>query len=102
VRGRQGQRVAESAAAAKGRLTSAPVRLDAPRLTFLLAGTRATSVRVLVDGREVARRAGNGRADALDRHELDVSKWRGREAVVALVDDDPRGQLRVDDLRLTD
>ncbi len=102
ARGRQGRRVAESAVAGKGRLTSAPLRLDGDRLTFLFAGTRATSVRVLVDGREVARRAGGGRADALDRHELEVSKWRGRDAVVQLVDDDPRGQLRVDDLRLVD
>jgi hypothetical protein len=102
MRGAQGDRLAESAAAETGRLTSAPIRLDAARLTFLMAGNGKVALRVLVDGREVARRAPAGRADTLDRLELDVSRWRDHDAVIELLDDDPRGTLRVDDLRLVD
>lgn len=101
----QGRRLADSGVAgpgATGRLESAPFEIDAGRLTFLVGGRGRVAVRVRVGDEIVARRGANGRPGDLDRVELDLSAHRGRRAVIELVDDDPRGLLRVDDLRLVD
>jgi len=72
---------------ATGTLRSAPFRIGAPRLSFLIGGGRGPKVgaRLLVDG-EIVRQSFGRNTERLRRQEWDVSRWQGREAVVEVFD----------------
>ncbi len=104
--GQQGaQLVLSRPAAAKGVLRSIPFRLEKPRLTWLQAarGIGRAYLQVKVDDAVVARGPRmRQRRLHLQRVDLDLAPWVGREVVIELLDGDERGELAVDDLRLTD
>ena len=92
-------------AAAKGVLRSIPFRLEKPRLTWLQAarGIGRAYLQVKVGDEVVARGPRlRQRRLHLQRVDLDLSAWVGRDVVIELIDGDERGELAIDDLRLTD
>jgi hypothetical protein len=108
LRGGQGRRSARSDAGSVGALRSPPVKIAAPRLTALIGGKRdrRLAVRVLVEGREVAKvhaPGGEGRR-AFKRVDLDLADHVGAEAVIEISDRSGRNGdwFEVDDLRWAD
>lgn len=107
VTGYRGIRFASSFARgdeARGSLRSPSFRVDAPALSFLVAGGSecgAVGVRLLVDGREVARSCGN-QSSSFRRVFVDLRPYRGRHAVIEAYDraGGAWGHVLFDDLRL--
>jgi hypothetical protein len=91
--------------AARGELISPPFILDRTHLALLVGGarTRATRVELRVDGRTVQEASGPG-GDIMVPIVWDVSAFGGREARIAILDDDsgPGGHVLVDQIELFD
>jgi hypothetical protein len=102
VRGQQGRSTARSNRAGKGVLRSVPVTVQKPRLTALLGGRlKAGELRVRL-GDAVVARIKPRRDGRLDRRALNLSAHVGAAVIIELVDNDPKGQLVIDDLRWAD
>jgi hypothetical protein len=101
VEGAQVARSDNGGPQATGRLSSIMFSLPAERLSFLLGGSGGGKVAVRVDhGQSVlARIGGNSRRARPERVTLDLTGHRGKEVVIRLIDDDPKGDLLVDDFR---
>ena len=101
VRGRQGRRAVQSTTKGTGRYVSDPFTLDGGRLTFLVAGRGRVGVRLEVNGKVVARVAPiRQKRLELRREVVDVTPWRGQQGVLHVFDDDPKGKIAFDDVRL--
>lgn len=103
-KGWQGELVAASSnggKTAKGTLTSKPLTITGD-VDFLIGGSgkRKVGVRLLIDGKPVATRRGTGTRRSPRRVRLDTARWRGKAGQLQLWDDDPSGDLLVDDLRM--
>lgn len=93
-----------------GTLTSDPFTIRGHRIRFLIGGgnhpstgpdgRNATCVNLQVDG-EIVRTATGNNSETLQAHSWDVSSFRGREAVIQLVDTHPGnwGHINFDDVR---
>jgi len=63
---------------------------------------RGGGLRVIVDGEiAVERRSPPTRRTLLRREELDLAPYMGQVIALEIFDDDPKGQIFLDDLRLT-
>lgn len=100
----QGRLVASSANGgpkAKGTLTSKPFEVTGD-IDFLMGGSgkRKVAVRLLIDGRPVSTRRGVGVSRGARRVRLAAAKWAGKVGQIEVLDDDPKGVVVVDDLRM--
>ncbi len=99
----EGEQVARSdngGPAATGRLASIPFVLPAEHLSFLLGGSGGqVAVRVDHEQTVLARIGGNRRRAKAERVTLDLTGHRGKTVVIRLIDEDPKGDLLVDDFR---
>ncbi|GGI84795.1 hypothetical protein GCM10011581_22410 [Saccharopolyspora subtropica] len=91
---------------ATGTLRSEPFRIERNFLRFRISGGRfpgTCCLNVLVDG-EVVGSATGSFSDQLADRVLFLGPWRGREAVIEIVDAEtgPWGHIGVDQIRLTD
>jgi hypothetical protein len=98
----QGDGVADSAAggiAAVGVLRSPTIRIDAPMITFLLAGDNDRGLRVflLVDGEIVRESSPRGAAEII---RWDVAKWQQHDATLVVEDRSERSALRIDEVSI--
>ena len=85
-------------------MTSKPFILKEPRLTYLLgaSGRKGGGLAVLVDGKRVkTRRPPPQKRPKLRRGAIDLKEFQGQEIQLQLFDDDPKGRVFLDDLRLT-
>jgi hypothetical protein len=89
--------------AATGVLVSPPFTLDRSKLSLLVGGAagHATRVELVVDGQPVIEASGAG-GDVLVPVRWDVGALQGRQAQLAIVDDDrePSGHILVDQVEL--
>ncbi|MFO0693132.1 MAG: hypothetical protein U0230_06240 [Polyangiales bacterium] len=107
VTGYRGLRFASSFARgddARGTLRSPPFRVEAPALSFVVAGgadCETVGVRLLIDGREVTHSCGVG-TSTFRRVFVDLRPYRGRHAVIEAYDraGGAWGHVLFDDLRL--
>jgi len=103
IRGRQGDYSLKSSKAATGRLRTSSFVLNKRRLKLLMAGQgRAGGIRVLKNGKTVlTRRVRRTRRPQFRRVSLDLSEHLGQAIRLEVFDDDKKGSLWIDDLRLT-
>ncbi|MGL4944456.1 MAG: glycoside hydrolase family 32 protein [Thermoguttaceae bacterium] len=95
---------------AKGKLTSTPIKIDRRYLSFLVGGGghNGLAVNLLVDGKIVQTARGTnvnqGGTERLDWCDLDVAEFKGREAVIEIVDSigGSWGHINVDQIILSD
>ncbi len=92
--------------AAIGRMVSPPFQLRADYLNFLIGGgshAGRTCMNLSVDGR-VVRTATGAASETLTWRSWDVSEWKGREAVLEIVDDHREGwgHINVDDILMSE
>ena len=100
----QGHLVASSANGgpeAKGKLRSKPFEVKGD-IDFLMGGTgkHKVSVRLLIDGKAVTTRRGVGVKTGARRVRLASQRWAGKVGRLEILDDDPKGTVIVDDLRM--
>ena len=101
VRGRQGERSVQSTTKGTGTYMTKPFTLDGGRLTLLLAGRGRVGVRLEVGGEPVARVTPvRQKRPTFRREVIDISPWRGQTGVLTIFDEDPKGKISVDDVRL--
>ncbi|HID55337.1 TPA: hypothetical protein EYP37_02320 [Candidatus Poribacteria bacterium] len=93
-----------------GTLTSIPFIIRGDRISFLIGGGNhpwvepdgrgSTCVNLLIDGKVVRTATGNN-YETMRRHVWDVSKFKGKKAVIQLVDGNKGGwgHINFDDLR---
>ncbi|MGK0358850.1 MAG: hypothetical protein ACI9U2_001144 [Bradymonadia bacterium] len=86
---------------AKGNLVSRPFEVQGD-IDFLLGGSgkRKVAVRLLIDGKPVTTRRGVGVKRGARRVRLATKKWTGQMGRLEIRDDDPKGSITVDDLRM--
>jgi uncharacterized protein (DUF608 family) len=90
----------------QGTATSKPFRIQRRFIGFLIGGGSApeqTAVRLKVDGKVVRSASGKDR-EALEPHRWDVAEFRGREAVIEILDlaSGAWGHINVDQIVFTD
>lgn len=90
--------------ASAGTLTSPRFPIDHKYLSFLIGGgeSAACAVQLKVEGKVVLSATGKNN-ETLSRVEWEVSKWRGQEAVIEIVDKSSSGwgHILVDDIRFS-
>jgi len=89
-----------------GSLTSPEFVIQRDYINLLIAGgvnRQTVGVKVLVEGKEVGRVAGE-KSSILDSASISVNEYRGKSAVVVIYDKDPGwwGYIAVDDIRQSD
>jgi hypothetical protein len=88
LKGIEGDRAASSrGSAGGGALVSAPFVLDAPRVTFLVAGSRGAYVRAMQDDVEIAR-VQPVAAGAMAPRSLELAAWVGRRVHLEVIDEE--------------
>lgn len=113
VSGHRGERLVNSfhgGDASTGRLTSRPFTLERDHLAFLIGGGghEGTALRLKVDGQVVRSASGPntsaGGSEALEPAGWDVRPWRGKTAVLEIIDEETGGwgHINVDHIVQTD
>ena len=102
-KGYQGRYLLASTKKGTGRIRSKAFTLSQPRLTYLMGvHGRGGGLRILNGDRVLLeRRSPPTRRTRLRRGEVDLSEFVGQSIAIEVFDDDPKGQVFVDDLRVT-